>query len=270
MMPTSLSLHHKQLLAGAGVLLILGGLLVWYMATHQAPESYFIAEPTEEQPAPSEPGILEEHGEYYDIRATYPTRTPLTETAGEDANDRAIDSMEGFVRDMATDFKRQGRFDSLTPEDIQIMGLSSTRKENLAITHEEFLAETTLSYTFTIILDTLGAHPNTFYRTFTFDRTTGEELRIGDLFVPNTDYLTRLSATAEFELNRSLGEWADILYIREGVAPDENNFQTFIIADGSLQLLFPPYQVAPYAAGPQRAIVPLSQLADILRPEYRP
>ena len=36
-----------------------------------------------------------------------------------------------------------------------------------------------------------------------------------------------------------------------------------------LRLLFPAYQVAPYAAGLQQVAVPAAQFVDLLRPEFR-
>lgn len=132
------------------------------------------------------------------------------------------------------------------------------------------LGSDTVSYVYTLYVDTLGAHPNAFYRTFTFDLATGKELAIGDLFAPRSDYLKRISAIAEFELSKTLADMADIEYIRQGVTPEALNFQSFAIEGKDLVLIFPPYQVAPYAAGTQKVSVPLSQLAEILKPAYLP
>lgn len=245
------------------------GFTLWYMATHKAPEPYSVV-PEVAAPEPLPPQVLEEHGQYYDIEVFYPAETALNAALGKEADQTAVSLMEDFVEDTVADFKKQGNFDNLTPEDVQIMGLSEDRKESITITYEEGWGLHTASYAFTLYVDTLGAHPNTFYRTFTFDLTTGEEADITDLFLPRSDYLTRLSAIAQFELAKSLGEFADIEYIAQGTVPDTLNFQTFVIDADTLVLLFPPYQVAPYAAGPQSVTIPLSQLADILKPEYRP
>ena len=51
------------------------------------------------------------------------------------------------------------------------MGLSNTRKEALTMLYEERSGPKTITYVFTLHMDTLGAHPNTFYRSFTFDRS---------------------------------------------------------------------------------------------------
>jgi len=258
-------------LSGAGALiLLLLGFALWYMATHEAPRPYGSQEPAETVPEPVLPHIIEEHEQYYDIEATYPGETPLKASAGAAADAEAVSAMERFVEDTIAEFRAQGNFENLTPEDIQIMGLSDTRKESLVMGYEEQIGTHTVSYAYTLHMDTLGAHPNTFFRTFTFDLESGEELEIGDLFLPRSDYLKRLSAIAEFELSKSLGEFVDIEYIRQGTGPEAINFQSFAIDGTNLVLLFPPYQVAPYAAGAQTVSIPLEQLRDILRPEYAP
>lgn len=265
---TSPDARRAEMVGAVILVLVVLSFTIWYMATHKAPEPF---SPT---PAAPEEAVLpqtfEEHGQYYDIEASYPGQTPLRDALGEDADAAALARMADFIEETAGDFKQQGDFENLTPEDIEILGLSDTRKESLQIAYEELQGAATVSYAYTLHLDTLGAHPNTFYRTFTFDRATGEELEIDDLFVPRADYLTRLSAIAEFELARSLGEFANLEYIRQGVAKDPINFQSFAIEGEDLILIFPPYQVAPYAAGTQTVRIPLEQLAEILRPEYQP
>lgn len=268
---TTPSARRAELLAAGVFFAIVLTFTLWYMATHQAPTPY-MREQEEVAAAPEvlAPEVYEEHGQYFDIEASYPAQTLLYASVGAEADEEALALMGDFVTDTVDDFKTQGNFDNLTPEDIQIMGLSDTRKESIMIDFEERRGAKTASYVFTLFVDTLGAHPNTFYRTFTFDLTTGEELKIADLFVPKSDYLKRISAISEFELSKSLGDMADIEYIRQGVTPEAINFQSYAIEDGALILIFPPYQVAPYAAGPQQVSIPLSQLAEILKPAYQP
>lgn len=263
--------RRAELVGAIIFILVVLSFTIWYMATHQAPEP-FNPNPDTASTTPEmlPPIVFEEHGQYYDIEVTHPAETPLKASASAEADTAAVALMEDFVNDTVSDFLVQGDFDNLTPEDIQILGLSDARKESIVIRYEEFGGTPTLSYVYTIHVDTLGAHPNTFFRTFTFDRATGEELKIDELFVPKSDYLTRLSAIAEFELSKSLGDMADLDYIRQGVAKDPINFQSYALDGDTLVLIFPPYQVAPYAAGTQTVEIPLMQLAEILKPEYQP
>ncbi len=263
--------RRKEIL---GVVILVGLVLaftVWYMATHKAPEP-FTGIPEEVATTTSEvlaPIVIEEHGQYYDIVATYPAETALKASLGAEADAAAVAAMEDFVEASVSQFKKQGNFDNLTPENIQIMGLSEDRKESIKIAYEEMRGKNTVSYAYTLFVDTLGAHPNTFYRTFTFDLTTGTKLDIASLFVPRSDYLRRLSAISQFELAKSLGEFANIAYIAQGTGPEPLNYQAFVIKDNALVLLFPPYQVAPYAAGSQKVSIPLEQLEEILKEEYK-
>lgn len=256
-----------------GVVILVGLVLaftVWYMATHKAPEPFagIPEEVATTTPEALPPTVFEEHGQYFDIVVTYPAETALKASLGAEADAEAINVMEDFVEVSVRQFKKQGNFDNLTPEDIQIMGLSEDRKESITIAYEEIMGENTVSYVYTLFVDTLGAHPNTFYRTFTFDLTTGTQLDIAGLFVPRSDYLRRLSAISQFELAKSLGEFADVEYIAQGTGPDPLNYQSFAIKGDELVLLFPPYQVAPYAAGSQEVSIPLEQLEEILKPAY--
>lgn len=266
---TSPSARRTEILTAGALILILVLFTLWFMATHKAPTPFMAEQPSEED-VPLPPELYEEHGEYFDIEASYPGETLLKGTAGAEADADAVAIMGDFVEDTVDEFKTQGNFENLTPEDIQIMGLSSTRKESISIEYEEKAGPGTVSYVYTIFVDTLGAHPNVFYRTFTFDLASGKELAIGDLFVSGSDYLTRLSAISEFELSKALGDFMDIEYIRQGVTAEALNFQSFALEEDNLILIFPPYQVAPYAAGTQEVSIPLSTLAEILEPAYLP
>jgi hypothetical protein len=63
-------------------------------------------------------------------------------------------------------------------------------------------------------------------------------------------------------------------WIEKGTAPDAANFAVFLV-DGldtraiGVTVIFPPYQVAPYADGPQQVEVPAKVFYDLLKPEYK-
>ncbi len=261
-----------ELFGAAGLILALLIFALWYMATHKAPAPYVLLENVATTTAPVivPPQSVEEHAQYYDVDAVYPGETSLKASAGAPADAEAISSMKSFIENMVADFKREGNFANLTPEDIQMLGFSDGRKESLGIEYKEYAGAATVSFVFSIYLDTLGAHPNAFYRTFTFNAESGAELAIGDLFIPRSDYLKRLSAIARFDLAKALGDMADIDYINQGTTPEVTTFQSFAIDGGNLVLIFPPYQVAAYAAGTQTVTIPLTQLKDILKPTYQP
>jgi hypothetical protein len=62
---------------------------------------------------------------------------------------------------------------------------------------------------------------------------------------------------------------SDVDFLKEGTSPEDENFETFFFDNAYLTILFAPYQVASYAAGPQTLRIPTSELKDILRSEYQ-
>lgn len=209
-----------------------------------------------------------EHGAYYDITADYATSTPLLASAGALADASARSTMLSFIRDTVHTFKTEGNFDHLTASDIKTMGFDQGRKETLQITYTTASSPHTLSYIFTIYEDTLGAHGNTFFKTFTFDTKSGALLPLGDLFIPSSSYLSTLSVISRTKLPALIGQGADTAMIKIGTEPTADNFANFYLDGSNLVLLFPPYAVAPYAAGPQTLRIPLSQLSSTLKAAY--
>ena len=201
---------------------------------------------------------------YYDIAANYPTTTPLS----DQANSTALGLMKDFVGSTITEFKTSNTLGSITPETAKSLGIDQGRKESLQITYLIASSPRTVSYIFTTYTDTLGAHGNIFFHTFTFDTKTGAALSLADLFTPNAPYLTTLSSLSRAQLPSIIGTGADTQTIANGTTPVNANFENFFLDNTYLVILFAPYQVASYAAGPQTLRISISTLANILKPEY--
>jgi hypothetical protein len=107
-----------------------------------------------------------------------------------------------------------------------------------------------------------GAHPNPSFYTLVYDFRGGRALRLQDLFRPGTPYLQRLASLCRQELARRPyvmdRDWA-----YRGAAPQPVNYQWFYLKPGKLVVLFPPYQVGPYAQGTAEIGIPLEKLRDI-------
>lgn len=251
----------KETIFGIGALLIIIAVVVFYAATKPLPAKA----PGESASSMTLPvGSYIEHAEYYDIAANYASSTPLS---GE-KNVAAIALMQKFISDTITQFKSDGNFANLTPEDIKTIGFDQGRKETLQIAYLIASSPRTISYIFTTYMDTLGAHGNTFFRTFTFDTTTGSPLSLADVFIGNS-YLNTLSSISRAKLPGVIGKDADQSFITDGTTPDEKNFQNFFFDNKEFVILFDPYAVAPYSSGTQTLRIPLSELSSILKPEYR-
>ena len=260
----------KQFLPAIILGLIVLILVGWYMISVPAP----VQAPTTGTPtATSEPAVVDEEATYYTVKATYPSTTTLSASAGAEADKAAVTAMKTFVEQEIARFKDNGNFANLTHDDIQMQGLDQ-RKYALGIEYSIHESKGTLSYVYQMYADTGGAHPNTYYRTFTFDKTSGAVLELGDVFVPNAPYLQTLSDKARSMLPPMIAKMAnvevsavDMDYIKSGTLPEEDAFQSFYFEGSSLVLLFPPYQIGPYVLGMILLPIPTSELKD-LRPAY--
>lgn len=125
---------------------------------------------------------------------------------------------------------------------------------------------------FTEYSDTGGAHPNTEYRTFNFLMPDGAQVFLGEI-LDGPNGLDRVSRLATARLNKDIAGGTDSLSdedtIRHGAGPLADNFKDFVILPSKLHIYFPPYQVAPYAAGPQEVTLPLQALKDVIRADWR-
>lgn len=251
----------KDIFGWIVVVILIGGIAL-YGVMHPAPAHAPALTNTLELPAEG----YTEHATYYDIAANYPTSTPLLIT-GKTANDtEAIAHIRKFISDTITEFKTNGNFDHLSQEEMRQM---EGRKEGLEIKYLIGFSSRTVSYIFTTYQDTLGAHENMTFHTFTFDTKTGAELSLSDLFLPDSNYLAVLSQEGRAKLPAVIGSDADSKWIETGTMPDEKNFRNFFLDNQDLVFLFDPYQVASYADGPQTLRIPVSDLKDVLRTEYR-
>jgi hypothetical protein len=211
---------------------------------------------------------LSQHALYYDIDMEYPSATPLLKTAGAAADAKAVLAMKGFSQNTSDGFIEGSNLNNLSAQDVEIQGLGPDKKYELNAGYKYYSSPSTISYVFTIVEDTLGAHPNTFFRTFTFDAKTGEGLQLGDLFTSPT-YLNTISTISRSMLTSTLGNMTDSQTLNAGTSADADNFQNFALDGNNLVIYFPPYQVAAYAAGPQTIKIPVSQLKSILKSQYQ-
>lgn len=140
--------------------------------------------------------------------------------------------------------------------------------------------------------DTGGAHPIPIDGSFVYDAKTGKLIALDDLFVDPDRARRHLADIARKTLEKELlakvpggnqtsakvrKEWIDNMrgMIEDGTQPTQQNFSDFVVLAGAgdkasgLQLIFSPYQVAPYVYGSQTVDVPVDAFADLLKPGYR-
>ena len=247
---------NKWILGGVIALILLVAGLIWYAASATAPEGSLPAT------ALSAHSPYQESGPYYALAANFPTTTPLS----GGANAAALSSMRGWVVSEIAQFKKDANVVRLTPAQAQKQGLTNGRKYTLDIVYLEGSSAHTVSYIYTVYENTGGAHGNTFFKTFTFNTHSGTLLTLSDIFTGN--YLEKLSALAGQTLAQNLGQFATASAIKDGTAPEAKNFSNWFFDNADFVLLFPPYQVAAYAAGPQTVRIPAAGLQGYLRKSY--
>lgn len=140
--------------------------------------------------------------------------------------------------------------------------------------------------------DTGGAHPIPIDGSFVYDAKAGKLITLNDLFTDPDQARRRLADMTRKTLEKQLlanvpggnktsakvrKEWIDNMrsMIEGGTQPTQQNFSEFVVLAGAgdkasgLQLIFSPYQVAPYVYGTQTVDVPVDAFADLLKPDYR-
>jgi len=265
---------HKALI-GVGILVLIFLIFaIWYMATHQAPKPIGPGIATSTPATVTGPQTITENGKYYEIKGEYPGSTLLKQTTGPRADAQAVSIMKTFLEQEIARFKDNGNFANLSQQDIEIQGLDQGRKYALGAEYETYQGKHTVSFVYTIYSDTLGAHPNTYFRTFTFDTAAGQGLHLDDLFVADSRYLEKLSNISRVEIPSIIRTKTtitpDTQYIERGTTADADNFQSWYIDGTNLVLVFPPYQVGPYALGTVMVPIQLSRLGDVLKATYVP
>lgn len=107
-----------------------------------------------------------------------------------------------------------------------------------------------------------GAHGNLEISTTTYDMNSGSLIDLYDVFRDLDAALEHMSAYCARTLAHTLGDMYSEDMLRGGTAPDADNFSAFALTPAGIRIFFQPYQVAPWAAGPQVVDIPLHDLMD--------
>lgn len=109
-----------------------------------------------------------------------------------------------------------------------------------------------------------AAHPGLNSITLNYDLGRGKELTLANLFLPNSNYLEVISNYCVAEL--SMQPFFDSSF-SNGAGPTLENYRNWNITSNGLVITFAEYQVAPYAAGPQKVVVPYTELQTLINPQ---
>ena len=124
------------------------------------------------------------------------------------------------------------------------------------------------SVVFTISFYTGGAHPNSGYTSFNFDVKQDKQLALSDVFLNGNIPWDTISQLVQDDLKTQLGDMSDATTIEQGTGTNHDNYKNWAITDDGLTFFFDPYQVAAYAAGPQKVVIPFVALHTLLAPAF--
>jgi hypothetical protein len=202
--------------------------------------------------------VIEEDGKGYIISVSYPRLDGFADTEMQTLFNTLI---ENRVKNRIAEFKKNA--DEMGGAEFETVGTSWGMDENFSIYPGAYGR-------FSVVMSgseyTGGAHPNPYYDTVVFDISKRTAMKLSDVFKPGTKYLEAISAYTHAELERQndVSEFSDEDWLKEGTNPEEQNFQFFYLTSKGLVIIFPPYQVAAYAAGPIEVEIPFTELKTIL------
>jgi hypothetical protein len=169
----------------------------------------------------------------------------------------ASSAVESYVKN------RVGNFRSETGE----FASQSSVPLTLNIDYEtQYVGENFVSFLFTESTYTGGVHPNESPVGKTYEVESGTEISVTNIFVPGSGYLEEFSRRTKEKFRSEFDQGG---FFEAGAEPRTINFTSFTIDDKSITFYFGPYQIAPYAAGTQTITIPLSELEDYLRDDFK-
>ncbi len=192
---------------------------------------------------------ISDSNQYYDIEIEYPV-----------TSDAAINNtFATFAEDQVKQFKD----DTAWVTDPSI-GSAAEGTLSLSVSYVELQSSMADSYVFTIATYTGGAHGLQVTKVFTFT-DKGTPITLENLFIDQKKGLEVVAAFVQKELTKKNISDAD--WIKDGAAATPENYQNFVVSDEGVTFMFDPYQVAPYAAGIQKILVPHSVLKPVINPK---
>jgi hypothetical protein len=169
---------------------------------------------------------------------------------------------EGFVTKLVADFKRNPG--GPVPAGAEPNSLHVSYSLRLA-TDEFDSVEFTTSH-----FEQGMMHSQYSLSAVNYDRKSGRQLRLADLFKPGSSYLQKISSSAVAALKK-MNEEEDGMYLGDeewvkGASPEPDNYRVWTLTPRGLAVTFEPYQVGPFAAGAPSVLIPYSELRDLIRP----
>ncbi|MEP6985618.1 MAG: DUF3298 domain-containing protein [Chloroflexota bacterium] len=166
----------------------------------------------------------------------------------------AAKTIDAFIADQQKTFIASYTPDYTLPAHVNNWGMD--------ITNELYkYSDDIQTVLFRVSFYTGGAHPNSGYTSFTFDVKKATELTLNDVFLNGKVPLDMIAKFAQDHLKKTLGDMEDATMLEAGTTTSTpDNYKNWALTPTSIIFFFDPYQVAPYAAGPQKVEIPFTAL----------
>ncbi|MFZ1320908.1 MAG: DUF3298 domain-containing protein [Ignavibacteria bacterium] len=133
--------------------------------------------------------------------------------------------------------------------------------------NSEITSETKKDFTVSIsfYIFTGGAHPNSFMRYFVFNKKSGNEMLLNDLFKPGYDSLLNKLVDEAYRKEKGLSP-TDDLQIKGDLFENKITFNNnFAVTNDSIKFFYNNYEIAAYVFGSTEISIPLSNLKEYLK-----
>jgi uncharacterized protein DUF3298/peptidoglycan-N-acetylmuramic acid deacetylase PdaC-like protein len=208
----------------------------------------------------------------YEIEAQYPQLTgsvdPNFQKFNQTVRSLITKKVADFKKEMEPEAAEEPATDAPGGPADESLGSDITIGYTVALARDDLI-----SIEFTVSSYSAGAaHPNSYTEVVNFDLKNGKQLKLSDLSLPGSKYVQTLSTYCVQDLKKQAkAQGADAMldddWIQKGAGSDLSNYDNWTITKKGLAITFDPYQVGPYAAGPQHVLVPYSALKEIIKPD---
>jgi len=130
----------------------------------------------------------------------------------------------------------------------------------LEVTAEPYRSERTRSVVLTLFEDVGGAHPTTWYKSFTYDIERGRPVTFDTLFAPDTQPLDAIFPIVQRSLEPKTGLAAGI---SPGDGRDPRHYQNFAVTDDAVIFFFGRGELLPSYAGESSVTVPRNAIPPL-------
>lgn len=199
----------------------------------------------------------------YTIAYTYPEISGLKDLKIQDAINKSLTKFSSITKTKA-DFEEALKSDPVVNQDPNFTGYSDEIDYHINYNQNNVLSIEFSGYNYSG-----GAHGIPFVKTLNFDLKTGKELKLNDVFKPDSDFLKYFSVDSKDKLATKFASPGGQEFFNEGLDPKNENFENWTFTpNGGLNITFDAYQVVAYAYGTPTIHFTSEDLKDILKTEY--